>query len=287
MGKELKSSKERPIILRPIGFVRSRFRDTFTIPLEGSRAQIIIEKEYAKAIHGIEDFSHLFVICWLHLADTAEYRKVLRIRPVRIDPKLPEQGAFASRSPIRPNPLSLTVVRLLEARGNTLTVGGMDAIDGTPVVDIKPYSPVGDSLPSALASGIPLKGHEDYLTGVYYREAVNFHGKGCPEIAIGTRMIIEGLSKMGVRDVRDPNVKVTCLKTGCLADAVQSIMGATIGGGRLVVLDKVKCSLIMRRGKRAFSIKLNPQFKIPKGREGAIKNALGAKAQELLVFTRI
>jgi len=281
----MKASKERPIILRPIGFVRSRYRDTFTIPLEGSRAEIIVERKYNKALHGIKDFSHLFVICWLHLADTDDYRKVLRVRPVRIDPKLPEQGVFASRSPIRPNPLSLTVVRLLDIRGGILTVDGMDTIDGTPVVDIKPYSPVSDSHPSALASGIPLKGHEDYLTGVFYREATNFHGEGCPEIALGTRMIIEGLSKMGIRDERDPKVKITCLKTGCLMDAVQSIMGATLGGGRLMVLDKGKCSLIMRRGKRALSIGLNPRFKIPNRGKRAIKMVLDAKAQDLLIFT--
>lgn len=281
----MKASRGKPMILRPIGFVRSRFKDTFTIPLEGTRADIIINGKYARALHGIRDFSNLFVICWLHLADTEGYRKVMRVRPVRVDPDLPEKGVFASRCPLRPNPLSLTVVRLLKIKGNTLTVNNMDTIDGTPVIDIKPYSPAGDSYPSAIAIGIPLVGHEEHLRGAFYREATNFHGEVCPEIAIGTRMIIEGLSKMGIRDERDSGVKITCLKTGCLVDAVQSIMGATLGGGRLRVLDKGRCSLIMRKGRRALSIRLNPRFSLPNGREKAIKVALGAKAQELLVFT--
>jgi len=270
--------------LRPIGYVRSKYRETFTIPLGGSRAHIVVERKYKRALLGIEDHSHLFIICWLHLADTEGYRKVLRVRPVRVAPDLPEQGVFASRSPMRPNPLSLTIVRLIRVRGNVLTVDGLDTIDGTPVIDIKPYSPVGDSYPRATAYGISIKGHEDYLSRAFYQEAVNFHGEECPEVAIGARMIVEGLSKMGLSYERDPGIEVTCLKAGCLADAVQSIMGATVGVGRLRIYDKRRRSLIFRKGRKALSMELNPHFKMPRGRDEAIEAVLAAKANELLVF---
>jgi tRNA-Thr(GGU) m(6)t(6)A37 methyltransferase TsaA len=278
------TKKAKPMSLRPIGYVKSSYRDTFTIPLGGSRAHIVVERGYARALLGVKDHSHLYIICWLHLADTEGYRKILRVRPVRVAPDLPEQGVFASRSPMRPNPLSLTIVRLIRVRGNVLTVDGLDTIDGTPVIDIKPYSPVGDSYPRATAYGISMRGHEDYLSRAFYREAVNFHGEECREVAIGARMIVEGLSKMGLSYERDPEIEVTCLKAGCLADAVQSIMGATVGGGRLRIYDKRRQSLIFHKGRKVLRVGLNPRFKLPRGRVKAIEAALATKVDELLVF---
>jgi tRNA-Thr(GGU) m(6)t(6)A37 methyltransferase TsaA len=98
-----------------------------------------------EALENLEDFSHIVVIYYLH-----ESRRPF---PMKVHPGYRSEstsvGVFASRSPDRPNPLGKTNVRLLERRGNILKVRGLDAIDGTPVVDIKPYIPGIDTVADA------------------------------------------------------------------------------------------------------------------------------------------
>lgn len=98
---------------------------------------IDIEPGYIDALDGIEDFSHIMVLFWFHKIEEAE-RDIRKVHP-RKDPSLPITGVFATRSPARPNPIGVTVVKLLKHEGNRLTVLGLDAIDSTPVLDIKPY----------------------------------------------------------------------------------------------------------------------------------------------------
>jgi L-fuculose-phosphate aldolase len=144
-------------IVRPIGVVRSPLKDPADAPKQGSltgqEAEIVVDPGYLPALDGLErrvaregnavldDSAHrkngkIIVICWMHRADRAR----LRVHP-RDQEELPERGVFSTRSPHRPNPVSLHTVTLLSIEGSVLRVRGMDAIDGTPVVDIKPYSP--------------------------------------------------------------------------------------------------------------------------------------------------
>lgn len=100
-------------------------------------SEVIIDKKYAKALDGIEDYSHLFIIFFLHkvpLRDT----KVLKIHP-RGRTDIKKVGVLATRSRSHPNTIGLVVVKLLKRRGNSLWVQALDAIDGTPVLDVKPY----------------------------------------------------------------------------------------------------------------------------------------------------
>ena len=103
------------------------------------KAQVIIDPSYEKALDGIESFSHIVIVFWLHKVKKGE-RLIMRVHPYR-NPTLPLKGVFATRSPVRPNPIGLTVVKLIKRKANMLTVVGLDAIDGTPVLDIKPYLP--------------------------------------------------------------------------------------------------------------------------------------------------
>jgi len=144
-------------IVRPIGVVRSALKDPADTPkqgaLTGQEAEIVVDPAFLAAMDGLErrvapagkavfgDSAHrkdgkIIVICWMHGAD----RGRLRVHP-RDQEELPERGVFSTRSPHRPNPVSLHTVTLLSIEGNVLRVRGMDAIDGTPVVDIKPHSP--------------------------------------------------------------------------------------------------------------------------------------------------
>jgi tRNA (Thr-GGU) A37 N-methylase len=144
-------------IVRPIGVVRSALKEPADAPkqgaLTGQEAEIVVDPAYLPALDGLErrvapagdavfdDSAHrkdgkIVVICWMHFAA----RDRLKVHP-RDQEERPERGVFSTRSPHRPNPVSLHTVTLLSVEGNVLRVRGMDAIDGTPVVDIKPHSP--------------------------------------------------------------------------------------------------------------------------------------------------
>jgi tRNA-Thr(GGU) m(6)t(6)A37 methyltransferase TsaA len=123
--------------MHPVGFVRTPFTETSQIPKgRGAKHEaegfIEIEPEFAPGLADIEGFSHLYVIWVFHESDGYE----LMFTPPDDDRT---HGVFATRSPRRPNPLGLTVVRLLAREGRVLRVGGVDMLDGTPVLDIKPY----------------------------------------------------------------------------------------------------------------------------------------------------
>ena len=116
------------IKIRPIGRVKSNFKNT--PPLRKSWgdviSKIIIRPEFSQCLAGLEKYSHIIVLYWMH--------KVRRNKPVF------SKGVLASRLPFRPNPIGLTIAELLERKGNILIVSGLDAFDGSPVIDIKPYT---------------------------------------------------------------------------------------------------------------------------------------------------
>jgi len=123
--------------LRPIGFVRSELRDRRDAPRQGSdgapNAWIEIDPSLSPALQGIAKNDQIIVITYLH----ESHRDVLKVHP-RGDKNNPLRGVFATRSPDRPNPLGLHRVKVLEIDGCQLLVGPLEAIDGTPIVDIKP-----------------------------------------------------------------------------------------------------------------------------------------------------
>jgi len=123
--------------LRPIGRIASELKSLADAPMQGSEgapdAWLEVDASFADALHGIEVGDELIVITWFDRAD----RGVLQTRP-RSDPRNPMTGVFATRSPDRPNPLGLHPVAVRAIEGNRLRIGPIEAIDGTPVVDIKP-----------------------------------------------------------------------------------------------------------------------------------------------------
>jgi len=99
-------------------------------------SKIVIDPKFTRGLEGLEDFSHLYVLFWLHEMRRGNRR--LKVHPRgRLD--MEEVGVFATRAPHRPNPIGLTLVKLLSKKGRTLKVEGLDAYNGTPVLDIKPY----------------------------------------------------------------------------------------------------------------------------------------------------
>jgi tRNA (adenine37-N6)-methyltransferase len=126
------------IELHPIGYVRSPYKTRHDAPRQGRLSETISEIEilekYRPALWQIEGRKHLWVLCWFDRAD----RTVLRATPPGAKE---EKGVFAIRSPDRPNPVSLCMVDLLDVHDSVLNVRGLDALDGTPVIDIRVFSP--------------------------------------------------------------------------------------------------------------------------------------------------
>lgn len=106
---------------------------------EKSVSELVIDKNFAASLDGVEGFSHLLVLYWAHLV-RPEGRRLTKVHPMGRK-NLPLTGIFATCSPARPNPICVTAVRLLERVDNVLRVEGLDAVDGSPIVDIKPYNP--------------------------------------------------------------------------------------------------------------------------------------------------
>lgn len=118
--------------------------------IEKEAETINIFPAFCPALKRIDKFSHIFVLYWAHQRDTPKERNVLLVYPKRHAEKM-QTGIFACRSPTRPNPIGLCVVQLLKVQECSLTVKGLDAFKGTPIIDIKPYIPRADSIPSAQA----------------------------------------------------------------------------------------------------------------------------------------
>jgi len=127
-------------LLAPIGFLRSSLKERKEAPKQGGEgapdAWVEIHAEVVQGLKGIEVGDAIIVITWFHQSR----RDILQTHP-RNDMRIPLTGVFATRSPDRPNPLGLHRVTVLEIAGNRLKVGPIEAIDGTPIVDIKPVLP--------------------------------------------------------------------------------------------------------------------------------------------------
>ncbi len=150
------------LTMTPIGVVRTPFREKFGIPRQGGlvdevRGVVELTPPYDReeAWRGIGGFSHLWLITWFH---AAKGEAGLTVRPPRLGGNA-RLGVFATRAPYRPNPIGLTLVRLeaLErvGQGVRLIVRGADLLDGTPVLDVKPYLPYADALPEATGGFAP------------------------------------------------------------------------------------------------------------------------------------
>lgn len=106
---------------------------------------IEIYKKYEDALLGLHQISHVIVCYWFHKNDTAEKRNVLQVHP-RGDQRNPLTGVFATRSPVRPNLIGISVCKILSIDGNIIHIDKIDAFHDSPVIDLKPYIPRDDSI---------------------------------------------------------------------------------------------------------------------------------------------
>lgn len=125
------------ISFKPIGLIHTPFEETDGMPIQSARSQtagtVEVYPEYADGLDGVESFSHLYLLYAFHRAEPAT---TLKVTPFLDDR---QHGIFACRYPLRPNPLGFSVVRLTARQGNRLDFLGADMLNGTPLLDIKPY----------------------------------------------------------------------------------------------------------------------------------------------------
>jgi len=141
-----KQDKNGTIRIVPLGYAKNTVKKPTLPGWKDVVSEIVIDKKYAKGLDGIEDYSHIIVVYWMD----QEKECHLRHHPQgRSD--IPFVGIFACRCPQRPNRIAFTTVKLISRKGNVLKVKGLDILDGTPVVDIKPYTPQYDQVEKAEA----------------------------------------------------------------------------------------------------------------------------------------
>jgi tRNA (adenine37-N6)-methyltransferase len=161
--------------LRFIGVVESAIRDRKQMPPLGAPAAVELHPEFADGLLRIEKHSHFWVLAWLI---GRPERDVLRVTPRGVDPNTTDatHGVFAVRSPARPNPIGLTAARLLRRDGLRLEFDLLDFLDGTPILDLKPYFPARDAIPAAISRTIGQPRTAPDLRQSLWIQAANFCG---------------------------------------------------------------------------------------------------------------
>lgn len=135
-----RESGSEQYILNPVGVVKSSLKDRSQAPKQGRGEDVIavlnIREDLEPAMRDVKVGEMIWVLCWFHQAD----RNVLRTHS-KGDKSRPPKGVFSLRSPVRPNPISMSLVEVVDKDGTSLTVKGLEMLDGTPILDIKPHVP--------------------------------------------------------------------------------------------------------------------------------------------------
>jgi tRNA-Thr(GGU) m(6)t(6)A37 methyltransferase TsaA len=211
---------DNSFVLQPIGVVHADVDDPMDMPIGGRLAEIEVFPQYQPALTRIEENSHIWLLLWFHLAD----RKILTTRPIKVNPDLPEFGVFALRAFNRPNPIAMTRVKLEKREQNRLWVSGLDAVNGTPVLDIKPYYEA-DRVFSPRTPYIRPRDRQ-MLMEQFWRHAVTQHQEECSDLYLAVRMAVIADETLG-QLTRD-EIIVDVHGSRCLADAIQGITNARL-----------------------------------------------------------
>jgi len=219
--------------LHIIGTVRSDIKERKDMPPMGAPATIEILPEFADGLLRLEKHSHVWVLAWLDRAD----RDLLQVVPRGVSEGEPDalHGVFAVRSPVRPNAIGLTVTKVLSIHGRQIDVELLDFLNGTPVVDLKPYFGSRDIIFSATNVQIGRPGSRAAFQESLLRQATNFHGELCADLALAVRVV--GHFQSEVLGMTEPPAwKVTVpLGRPCMIDAVMGMTKTSPGRGTLLI----------------------------------------------------
>jgi len=203
-----------------VGEVISSGQSVMDMPISGIPAIIRIKQEYLPAMYRMSEHSHFWILCWFHEAD----RSLLQTQPKKINTKLPMYGVFGLRTPSRPNPIALSLVRLERIDGEELHVSGLDAFDGTTVLDIKPYF----EADIVFSPRTPYIRPQDYemRKDFFRKQALAHHGEECLGLELGVKMALLVDEHFG--QIQSPDLKLTVCGDACLADVLQGLTRARL-----------------------------------------------------------
>jgi tRNA-Thr(GGU) m(6)t(6)A37 methyltransferase TsaA len=207
------------IFLNPVGHVVSSIKTSREMPAGGVPAAIEILPQYESALLRIEENSHIWILSWFHQSD----RSKLAMHP-GVNRDLPEYGVFALRSASRPNPIAISIAKLLKREGNRLILEKLDAVDSTPVIDIKPYFE-NDIIFSPRTSYIPGRDRE-YRQKQMLRRAIAHHQEECLHLQLAVRMAMVAEEIFG--HLNQPDLIVSVRGSACLADTIQGLSRARL-----------------------------------------------------------
>jgi len=239
--------------IQEIGIVRNDMQEPMD-PFEMRKQEsiIAIHEQYVDGLYRIEDSEYIQIIFRFHRSEGYELRGPTYSGAVK--------GVFASRSPHRPSAIGVTTVRLLQRDGPRLRVKGLDAIDGTPVLDVKPYAP---SLDESEQHMVAREHHKTnprfeimHLTRTQALEelllrAGELHGHFCPGLAMGVMAAAHAVQKRGWSSEGMEHVVAIVETNNCFSDGVQYVTGCTFGNNALIFRDlgKTAFTLADRNGE--------------------------------------
>jgi tRNA-Thr(GGU) m(6)t(6)A37 methyltransferase TsaA len=255
--------------VRPIGVVCSPVKDPAAMPVNGVPATVEVYEAFAPGLVEIESNTHLWVLVWLHHAD----RTTLQTAGRHARPGAALRGVFGLRHSSRPNPIGLAAARLLGVEGRRLYLDRLDFVDGTPVLDLKRYSPGWDAIFAARTyyETLPRSDEPAQLAEDLFLEAVHFHGEACVGAALAARMVAYVVQRWGVA-TKDPALRVRVGPQGCLVDGLQATTGATLGSGRLEVVTEAGVQFVHGWQR----LRLQPRPQLPLQPEAVLQAPVGA-----------
>lgn len=227
-----------------IGTVESEFEEPADPDTMRDReSTIAVDPEYAEGLYRIEDNDHLKIVFYIHEAEEPTLRAERRYGV--------ERGTFACRTPHRPSPIGTTTVELLDREGRKLCVRGLDAIDGTPVLDIKPYAPSLDRPEESeddrrddprgpIERAIRNRDREALLL-----RAGEIHGHFCPYLALGVMAGVHAMRELGATSEGMEDLMAVVETNSCFLDGVQLVTGCTVGNNALVYRDVGKTTMTL------------------------------------------
>jgi len=242
------------IVIKPVGRVISQIEDPMEMPLGGQAAIIEIFPEYKDALLRIEKNSHIWVLAWFHKAP----RDMLKTKPLKVNPDLPEYGVFALRAFARPNPVAMCLARLKKVKDNFIHVEGLDAVGGTPVVDIKPYyeNDIVFSPQTPYIKGKNRKMRQQLLK----KQALVHHQEECSQLILAVKMAAIAEDYLGKLNSSDLVVNVT--GSPCLGDCIQGLSRARLANPPRFTFNCscLNSETVWNKGNQKLTIRLRREF---------------------------
>jgi len=278
--------------LKPIGIIHTPYKTAGDAPFQGRSSSEICEieifKEYKDGLKDIDQCSHLILLYWL---DRADDRVLQTHTPFDTD----VHGVFATRSLNRPNLIGFHVAELIDRKGNVLRIKGLDALDKTPLIDIKPYSSGIDAIGDANIGWFEKATEGDQMNGNSYREDIEelikkgdlkgllektgeLHGHFCSHSAYGVKAGYIAMRELGITNTGMEEIVAIVETNNCFSDGIQMVTGCTFGNNSLIYRDYGKTAVtVAKRDGKAIRIALNPDYEESSAENHPEANALFEK----------